>query len=332
MPRTRKITTIEEQQPDVDELENVADVEVQDDVEPTVAERLAEYVMTNGSECVSRIYREDRRNPSALREFLERVDQFVEEEYIAEKWGGGRYVVRYQYRDKNGARKSTSLSFAISDAYRGAAAAPAVSTAPAKKDGFVASFLNDLTAEKVAGIVGLVEGVKKIFAPQIDVTELMKIATASKQPSFSDAVVMKAMEMTRPAAPAQPSILAQIKEIEEVKEVLGVNEKEERGDTMNKLLESGIKLLPLFLAKNGGNYRATGADVKTIPQVTEMIDKDPELVKEFLDAVADNPKYGVAAAQQLAEGFGYTYEPAAATAPEQQITNEAAAQLAGAKG
>lgn len=334
MARTRKITTIEEQ-PDGEELEQAAGVEVvQDDIEQTVAERLAEYVNANGSECVSRIYREDRRNPSALREFLERVDEFVEEEYIAEKWGGGRYVVRYQYRDKTGARKSTSLSFAISDSYRGPTAAQTVQTTADKKENFIGAFLKDLTAEKVAGVVALIEGVKKVFAPQVDMTELLKIAAAPRQPAFSEAIVMKAMEqVNRPAAPAQQSILAQIKEIQQVKELLGVEENAERGDTMNTILEQGVKLLPLLLAKNGGNYRATGADVKNIPQVTEMIDKDPELVKEFLDAVAENPKYGLQAAQQLAEGFGYTYEAAAAgDVQEQAITNEAGAPLATAKG
>lgn len=292
-------------------------VEVRSGQELTVAERLAEYLTQDGCECVSRIYREDRRNPSQAREFLERVDNFVEEEYLADKWGGGSYVVRYQYKGNDGVRKSTSLSFRISDMYKGANAAAPTVAAPAPKSGLLGAFLQDLTGEKVAGLVALVEGVKKIFAPSIDMTEVLKIAAAPRTPTIGEAVVLKALEgVNKPAqvsTPA-PSIIAQIKEVAQIKELLGNNEDENRGgDDMSFIAKFALNLLPEILKKNNNNYEAAGASVKDNPAVVAALRDDPELAGEFLNAVANSEKYGVEAAKKLALGFGYEFEPA----PEQ---------------
>lgn len=292
-------------------------VEARSGQELTVAERLAEYLAQDGCECVSRIYREDRRNPSQAREFLERVDNFVEEEYLADKWGGGSYVVRYQYKGNDGVRKSTSLSFRISDMYKGANVSAPTVAAPAPKTGLLGAFLQDLTTEKVAGMVALVEGVKKIFAPSIDMTEVLKLAAAPRTPSIGEAVVLKALEgVNKPAqvvTPA-PSIIAQIKEVAQIKELLGNNEDENRGgDDMSVLAKMALSLLPDILKKNNNNYEAAGAAVKDNPAVVAALRDDPELAGEFLNAVANSKNYGVEAAKKLALGFGYEFEPA----PEQ---------------
>lgn len=316
---------------DGDEEQNA--VEVRSGQELTVAERLAEYLAQDGSECVSRIYREDRRNPSQAREFLERVDNFVEEEYLADKWGGGSYVVRYQYK-KDGERKSTSLSFRISDIYKGANVAAPTVAAPANKAGFLGAILQDLTAEKVAGMVALVEGVKKIFAPSIDMTEVLKIAAAPRTPSIGEAVVLKALEgVNKPAqvATPAPSIIAQIKEVAQIKELLGNNEDENRGgDDMSVLAKMALSLLPDILKKNNNNYEAAGAAVKDNPAVVAALQNDPELAGEFLNAVANSKNYGVEAAKKLAHGFGYEFEPAPEQAADAlpvtgETNNEAAA-------
>lgn len=299
----------------VDEEQNI--VEARSEQELTVAERLAEYLTQDGCECVSRIYREDRRNPSQAREFLERVDYFVEEEYLADKWGGGSYVVRYQYK-KDGERKSTSLSFRISDIYKGANVAAPTVAAPAPKAGFLGAFLQDLTAEKVAGMVALVEGAKKIFAPSIDMTEVLKIAAAPRTPSIGEAVVLKALEgVNKPAqvATPAPSIIAQIKEVAQIKELLGNNNEDEDrgGNDMSVIAKIALNLLPEILKKNNNNYEAAGASVKDNPAVVAALRDDPELAGEFLNAVANSKNYGVEAAKKLALGFGYEFEPA----PEQ---------------
>lgn len=300
----------------VDEEQNI--VEARSEQELTVAERLAEYLTQDGCECVSRIYREDRRNPSQAREFLERVDYFVEEEYLADKWGGGSYVVRYQYK-KDGERKSTSLSFRISDIYKGSNVAAPTVAAPATKTGFLGDFLQDLTTQKVAGMVALVEGVKKIFAPSIDMTEVLKLAAAPRTPSIGEAVVLKALEgVNKPAqvATPAPSIIAQIKEVAQIKELLGNNNNEDEnrgGDEMSVIAKIALNLLPEILKKNNNNYEAAGASVKDNPAVVAALRDDPELAGEFLNAVANSKNYGVEAAKKLALGFGYEFEPA----PEQ---------------
>lgn len=317
----------------VDEEQNI--VESRSDQELTVAERLAEYLTQDGCECVSRIYREDRRNPSQVREFLERVDYFVEEEYLADKWGGGSYVVRYQYK-KDGERKSTSLSFRISDIYKGSNVAAPTVAAPATKTGFLGDFLQDLTTQKVAGMVALVEGVKKIFAPSIDMTEVLKLAAAPRTPSIGEAVVLKALEgVNKPAqvATPAPSIIAQIKEVAQIKELLGNNNEDENrgGDEMSVIAKIALNLLPEILKKNNGNYEAAGASVKNNPAVVDALRADPELAGEFLNAVANSKNYGVEAAKKLALGFGYEFEPApeqaadALPVTDETTNNEAAA-------
>lgn len=314
-------------------------VEVRSGQELTVAERLAEYLAQDGCECVSRIYREDRRNPSQAREFLERVDNFVEEEYLADKWGGGSYVVRYQYKGNDGVRKSTSLSFRISDMYKGANAAPPTVAAPAPKTGLLGAFLQDLTAEKVAGMVALVEGVKKIFAPSIDMTEVLKIAAAPRTPSIGEAVVLKALEgVNKPAqvvATPAPSIIAQIKEVAQIKELLGNNNEDEDrgGDEMSVLAKMALNILPEILKKNNNNYEAAGAAVKDNPAVIAALRDDPEIAGEFLNAVANSKNYGVEAAKKLALGFGYEFEPAPEQAADAlpvtgETTNNEAANVA----
>lgn len=289
----------------------------------TVAERLRDLIEQNESECISRIYKEDLRKGGGLREFLERVDYFVDEEYLAENYGSGRYVVRYEYKEK-GERKKNTIPFVISGDYRPKAAAPVQVAAPAKTDA-LGAFLGNLTAEKVGGIMAAIQGIKAIFAPPpppVDMTELIKALAAPRQ-NIGDAVLIKALEgVNRPAPAPAPSILDQIKQINEVKEILGASEGAGGNDTMDKFINMGLSMLPALLQRNGGNYQAAGAAVKENPFINGLIEKDPELLARFCTATAE--KYGEQAARELAAGFGYSYENAPQQQEPQQIEEQPA--------
>ena len=110
-----------------------------------------------------------------------------------------------------------------------------------------------------------------------------------------------------PAPVAAPSMLQQIKDIQAVKELLNDSGEAAGGnDTMNMLVNAGLKMLPAILAQHGGNYQQAGAAVRDNPLISGMIEKDPELLGEFCAAVRD--KYGAQAAKDLAAGYGYDFD------------------------
>lgn len=307
------------------ETEETEEAEAREVYEMTASERIAEIKARGEIQgVISRIY----SITSKGREFVGKYEDIAEDDYLAEKYGPGKYMVFYIYRDKEGRRVQTSENFNISELYRGAREnVPAQGThAPA---GILGGFLENITAEKVAGIMAAVQGLKAIFAPPpppVDMTELIKALAAPKQ-NIGDAVLIKAMEMTRPApAPvAAPSMLQQIKDIQAVKELLNDSAEGAGGnDTMNMLVNAGLKMLPAILAQHGGNYQQAGAAVRDNPLISGMIEKDPELLGEFCAAVRD--KYGAQAAKDLAAGYGYDFgEETPAQAPQIETTTEQAA-------
>ena len=324
----KKITTIEETEAATTPQQYELPGEIEDDFgseEQSVAERLADLMEATGADCISRIYKEDyRQQGRGPREFLERVDNFVDEEYIAENYGGGRYVIRYEWKE-NGQRKKTTIPFIISGDYRAKNAAP-VPVQGAPKTDALGAFLGNLTAEKIGGIMAAIQGIKAIFAPPpppVDMTELIKALAAPRQ-NIGDAVLIKALEgVNRPAPAPAPSLLEQIKQINEVKDILGAENSAGGNDTMDKFINMGLSMLPALLQRNGGNYQAAGAAVKENPFINSLIEKDPELLSRFCAATAD--KYGEQAARDLAAGFGYSYENTAQEAETTpQIENKAA--------
>lgn len=325
----KKITTIEEEQEAAENTPFIGNDQEAEEIGgegASVAERLADLIDATNAECISRIYKEDLRTGArGPREFLERVDSFCDEEYLAEKYGGGRYVIRYEYKE-NGQRKKTTIPFIISGDYRPKTSAPVPVQAPAKSDA-LGAFLGNLTAEKIGGIIAAIQGIKAIFAPPpppVDMTELIKALATPRGPSVGDAVLIKALEgVNRPAPAPAPSILQQIKEINEVKEILGASNNDAGGDSMDKFINIGLSMLPALLQRNGGNYAAAGAAVRENPFINGLIEKDPELLGRFCAATAD--KYGEQAARDLAAGFGYSYEN---TAPEQAETPQIETQPA----
>lgn len=296
--------------------------------ELTASERIAEIKARGEIQGVkSRIYAVTSKG----REFVGTHDDIAEDDFLAEKYGPGKYLVFYIYRDKDGKRVQTSESFNISELYRGTR--DNVPAQAAHAHGVtLGGFLENITAEKVAGIMAAVQGLKAIFAPPpppVDMTELIKALAAPKQ-NIGDAVLIKAMEMTRPAPQpvAAPSMLQQIKDIQAVKELLNDSAESAGGnDTMNMIVNAGLKMLPAILAQHGGNYQQAGAAVRDNPLISGFVEKDPELLGEFCAAVRD--KYGAQAARDLAAGYGFTFdEETPAQAPQIEATTEQAAPQA----
>ena len=316
------------------ETEETEEAEGREISELTASERIAEIRARGEIQGVlSRIY----AITSKGREYIGKHDDIAEEDFLAEKYGPGKYMVFYIYRDKDGKRVQTSENFNVSELYRGARDNVPANAARATAGGLLGGLFEGCTpAEKVAGVVAAIEGIKKIFAPPpppVDMTELIKALAAPKQ-NVGDAVLIKAMEMTRPAAPAPvaaPSMLQQIKDIQAVKELLNDSAASAGGnDTMDMIINAGLKMLPAILAQHGGNYQQAGAAVRDNPVISAMIEKDPELLGEFCAAVRD--KYGAQAASDLAAGYGYTFgdETPAETPQIETTTEQAAATAAGA--
>lgn len=305
-------TTIEEEEPEKPKKEvfgNVA-VETIDTVEESAADRIESEMSREGAEPISRIYREDlRKNEANGREYLERVYMFAGEDYIAERYGGGRYVVRYQWR-REGVLKKSSLSFAISNDCKPKTSAPLPESSPTEKKSALASFLDGLNAEKIVTIAGAVEAVKKIFEPKNDaMTELVKILAANRQQPVSDTIVIEALKAQRPPELPRPSLLTQIKEAREAIELLKDGDNEENNnsgssETMN-YVNMGMNILSMLLKQNNNDFNAVGQQVRENDIVNDLIQKDQGLAERFISAARE--KYGDAAAKQLANGFGYAY-------------------------
>ena len=314
------------------ETEETEEAEGREVYELTASERVAEIKARGEIQgVISRIY----AITSKGREFVGKHDDIADDDYLAEKYGPGKYMVFYIYRDKEGRRVQTSENFNISELYRGTRDNVPANAARAPAGGFLGGFLEGMTAEKVAGVVAAIQGLKAIFAPPpppVDMTELIKALVAPKQ-NIGDAVLIKAMEMTHPAPQpvAAPSFLQQIKDVQAVKELLNNGGEAAGGnDTMDMIINAGLKMLPEILAQHGGNYQQAGAAVRDNPLISGFVEKDPELLGEFCAAVRE--KYGAQAARDLAAGYGYDCgEETPAQAPQIETTTEqAAANAAGA--
>ena len=311
------------------ETEETEETEGREVYELTASERVAEIKARGEIQgVISRIY----AITSKGREFVGKHDDIADDDFLAEKYGPGKYMVFYIYRDKEGRRVQTSENFNISELYRGTRDNVPANAAHAPAGGFLGGFLEGMTAEKVAGVVAAIQGLKAIFAPPpppVDMTELIKALAAPKQ-NVGDAVLIKAMEMTRPAPAtvAGPSVVQQIKDVLAVKELLNDSAESAGGnDTMNMLVNAGLNMLPAILAQHGGNYQQAGAAARVNPLISGFIEKDPELLGEFCAAVRD--KYGAQAASDLAAGYGYTFgEETPAQASQIETTTEQAAEPA----
>ena len=312
----RRTTTIEEDSEDKPEREVIGNVAVEtiETVEESAAERIEAKMSAEGADPVSRIYREDlRKGSNEKREYLDTVYKYAGEEYLAENYGGGRYVVRYQWREKGDIKKS-SLSFAISEDFR---KKEAQNLQAQPQNNTINSFLNGLTETKILAIAGAVKAIKELFSPQIDMTELVKALAINRPQAVGDQVIIEALKTQRPMEPPRPSLLSQIKEAQEAIDLLKGNDNEETtsgSDTMD-YVKMGLQLLPMLLQKNGQDYEAAGREAKNMPFIEDLIREDQTLATKFIEAAKN--KYGDQAAKQLANGFGWAYGEQPAQIPEQ---------------
>ena len=333
MARTKitKITRETDEQPE--------EATVETSTELSITERLALIIDPEADDYFSRVYRETNsaRGGAVNREFLERVDGvLVDEEYIAENYGGGRFFVRYTYHE-NGVLKNTSTTFSIAGEYRPKSLRGQVTQAPAQKSP-LASFLEGLTAEKVVAFTGALEAFKKFIAPPppaVDVTGLITALLEHQKPQpMSEAIVLEAIKGSNRAAPPVASPLELVEQAEKIKalvnkgvpETTETDEEEENGGTVMNIIKTALELLPGYLAKNNNNFEATGAQFKDNILIKGLLAKDPNLAGEFVDAA--RAEYGDQKAKELAKGFGLDVQYIDPTEEPQQIENQQTAQPA----
>ena len=265
---------------------------------------------------------------NTINEFCGKFFEFVDEQSIAQKFGAGKYTIVYNWKDKDGNRRSTTRRANIAREF----GAPRVVNTPDEKKPVQATesaqngglnfggLLGGLDAAKITAIVTAAKAIKEFLTPpppppQIDFVklfEVMNAARANSAPSVSDAIVLKAMEMQKPTTP-QKNLFEQLEDLKKAKDIIRDSfegEEENGGDNMKTIIKTGLQMLPMLLAANGNNYQAAGAAAKEIPMVTKLLSNDSELATDFINAVA--AKYGDTAAEQLAAGFGYTWEKQAA--------------------
>ena len=310
MARNKKTTTT------VEEIETPPAAENSPELAPgqlSIAERLAQIIDPENDELFCRIYRQTGPAQKPIREFIERVDGIlVDDEYIAEKYGGGTYLVRYVYRE-NEVLKNTSGVFNISEEYRPKKSTGVVVERPQQKNP-LASFLEGLNNEKVGSLIAAVEGVRKIFAPPpppVDFTHLMEVIIANKQQSVGDAVLIEALKGAQRTPPQPVNLLEQVRQLQEVKQLIKDEPKQiaeddeednEKGGPMNILIKTALGMLPAFLAQNNNNFEATGAQFKDNAYIKNLLAKSPDLASDFVEAARQ--EYGDEKAQELARGFG----------------------------
>lgn len=282
----------------------------------TLAERLEALCVDDSAELHARIYRIQKSANGRGRVFVGAVDDYADEEFIADTYGGGTYFVAYTWKE-NGRTMRSSTQITISDDYGRENAAPAQNT-PATLSGLLGS----LTAEKITLGIGLLKTVREILAPPpppFDLPALITALNANKSQNVSDTVLVAAMDSLKQKNESK-SISQQLADLRAIKELAAdVNEKEEEeGGTMDYLIKMGLKMLPDLLQKQNGDFRATGAAVKDNASINDLISQNPDLALKFFKSVAE--EYGDDAARQLAAGFNYnlerTEQPAAQIATE----------------
>lgn len=277
--------------------------------------------LENQKEVYGRIYRiisplESVGRPA--REFVGKVEERVDEDYIGRIFGPGRYNIHYRVTRSDGSKFERDETFNIGQEYakKDAPQAPVKQAAASTFGGLdLGAVLGGLTVEKITAIGAAVKMFRDFIAPpqqpQIDVTKLLEIIAANNRPqSISDAVLIQAMQsLQKQNTPT--SLLQQMRELKEIKETLKdetADETDGEGGQMSFLLEQAFKYLPSLLAANKNNFQATGAQVRENPMVASLIRNNPDLAQEFIERAALT--YGRENAESLARGFGLQLTPA----------------------
>ena len=290
-----------------------------------LVDELNEMDANGGVELVGTIYRitspiDSKGRPAS--EFVGKVDELKDEDFVGRTYGPGVY--RLVYRINNGREKfKKEFKYTIGKEYAQFIHAETAPEAPktsgaAFVPGFdVGAILGGLTVEKIGVLAAAFKTIKEMFtpkekAPAVDLTRLMEVMlTNNKQQSVSDAILIKAMDGMQKQA-AAPSLLQQLKDFREVRDTIAedlAEEKEnddDKGENMSWIIEKAFELLPGLLQKKNNDFQAVGHDVSNNPFVTGIIQDNPELAQEFFARAVE--KYGPENAQKLAHGFGLNME------------------------
>lgn len=274
-----------------------------------------------GTHMKARIYRVEK--PSNKKVYVGNYEGgFVYEEHVAENYGGGSFWVFYTWTNpKTGKMERSSSSMIIADDIgRPRETAPAAPSSP------INNFLNNITADKVAAAVAMVEGIKKIFTPQIDFTKMFEIMAAPRSPSVSDAVMVKMLEgIQQNKGVERATFQQQLEDLKNLKDLAGEiatqgSANEKRDDTMDTIIKMGLPMLANLVKANGGNMKAAGESVRGNAVVDGLIAGNPAVAQKFFEAVAE--QYGDDKAKQLAEGYGYNMSRAQVEGPKEEDNTE----------
>lgn len=275
-----------------------------------------------GAEISGRIYKiENPQDPTSTqrRVFLCEVDTPVNEDYVAKRFGGGNYKLRYKARTNTGIIKR-EMTYRIDRSFNAPEtlqetpqASQTQTTAPVQaqqQKGFLDGLLSGLTAEKITAFGIAIKAIKELFTPAQtpapDYMRLIEIMAGNQQKqSVSDAILIKCMDSMEKRHEA-PTILQQIKDLQAVKEAIKdeTENQEQGGENMNMMIKMALEYLPLLLKKNNNDFKAVGQQAAQNPMIQDLIKKDGNLAQQFINAALK--QYGPQAAQQLAAGFGYT--------------------------
>ena len=289
-------------------------------------EKIETLSQDSGACMKARIYRVEK--PSNRKIYVGNYEGgFVYEEHVAENYGGGSYVVFYTWRNtKTGKMERSSTTMSIDENFGRPLESSRYATPSSK--GVLGNIFEQLTPNKVAVGVAMVEGIKKIFTPQIDFTKMFEIMAAPRSPSVSDAVMVKMLEgiQQNNAPKSQASISEQLQDLRNLKELAGEiaspnsDNKKEGDSTMDTIIKMGLPMLANLVKANGGNMKAAGESVRGNAVVDGLIAGNPAVAQKFFEAVAE--QYGDDKAKQLAEGYGYNMSRAQVEGPKEEDNTE----------
>ena len=284
--------------------------------------------LTGAEEISGRIYRLyplDKTGGRPMTEFVGRVEEKVDEDFIGREFGPGSYRVIYRIKRAGEPAETKQFNVNIGAEYakfrKGPETAPEApkTAAPVLGGGFdLGSLLGSLTADKMAAIGIALKQLKEFLAPPpppqpaVDITRLLEIMLSNnKQQSVSDAILIKAMDGMQKQAAAPSVIIEQLRQMKEIKEAFSEELENENNqgdnDEMDFLINKAFELLPGLLAKKNNDYRAVGQEVSNNAFINGLIQGNPDLAGKFFEEAIK--KYGLENAQKLAAGFGYNIAP-----------------------
>lgn len=301
-----------------------------------VLDEFSELAENGGVTINGRIYRvllsnDNVRQPT---EFVGKVDHFVDEDFVGQNYGSGKYKIRYIIKADGKETVDKNVIFTVGKEYDKFVQKPSNNETPrgpevavntqTPRGGFLENLLNGLTPEKITAYSLAVKTLKEFFAPpppppSPDWAQIIALLTSKNnepKQALSDTIVLSAME-TLKQQNKQPSVLDQLRELKKIKEELGTSNNEENneendeeeGETMNVILKTALEYLQQNLLKNNNNFQAVGVQAAENPLVKNLVENDPELAQMFFEKARE--KYGLENAQKLALGFGFNLQDAA---------------------